>query len=222
MLLRLVEEGFDIDRILYFNLGWEFPQMERHVARVEEFIDQEIETIKPDNPVEYYLLEYKIRASRGPNKGKVHRIGKGWPHPSRRWCTELKMRTLYAQHGRNDVVNSGIAIDESHRAKGIRARETRAWVVFPLIAWGMTEDDCLEYCYKRGFKWEGLYYKFNRVSCYCCPLQPRYNLERLRRQFPALWEHMLELDKQIQDNKGFRRGKTVQEWDEHLSWKYGD
>ncbi len=58
----------------------------------------------------------------------------------------------------------------------------------------MTEADCLQYCYDRGFTWGGLYEKFKRVSCYLCPF---YRLDALKitwKYFPELWQHMMELD----------------------------
>ena len=33
------------------------------------------------------------------------------------------------------------------------------------------KDVCREYCTERGFTWDGLYERFSRVSCFCCPLQ---------------------------------------------------
>lgn len=54
----------------------------------------------------------------------------------------------------------------------------------------MTEKDCLEYCYDRGFDWGGLYNIFHRVSCWCCPLQSLEELRKLRKHFPDLWKQL--------------------------------
>ena len=75
----------------------------------------------------------------------------------------------------------------------------------------MTEQDCLEYCYSKGYDWEGLYTIFRRVSCWCCPLQPLEELRQLRRNFPELWKQLLEW--QSKTWRSFKTDYTVQELD---------
>ncbi|MEE0681943.1 MAG: hypothetical protein ACLVML_01360 [Candidatus Gastranaerophilaceae bacterium] len=58
----------------------------------------------------------------------------------------------------------------------------------------MTEKDCLSYCYKRGFSWGGLYELFDRVSCWCCPLQGLAELRKLYEHFPDLWRQLEKWD----------------------------
>ena len=79
------------------------------------------------------------------------------------------------------------------------------------MEWGWTEADCLKYCYEHGYDWEGLYEMFDRVSCYCCPLQPVGELRKLRKHFPELWNEMLEMDKKTW--REFKMGRTLQEWE---------
>lgn len=94
----------------------------------------------------------------------------------------------------------GIAADELQRV-----REHQ----YPLVKWGMTEKDCLEYCYARGYDWGGLYQLFDRVSCWCCPLQPLKELRILRRHFPELWEQLLSW--QSKTWRAFKADYTVDE-----------
>ena len=58
----------------------------------------------------------------------------------------------------------------------------------------MTEKDCLEYCYAKGFDWGGLYQIFHRVSCWCCPLQALSELRKLYEHFPDLWAQLRRWD----------------------------
>ena len=86
----------------------------------------------------------------------------------------------------------GIAADEEYRLRRkINDRENKR---YPLVDWGMTEADCLQYCYDRGFDWGGLYEKFSRVSCWCCPLQSLPELRVLYHEFPSLWQKLKEMD----------------------------
>ena len=47
---------------------------------------------------------------------------------------------------------------------------------------------------ERGYDWGGLYEKFGRVSCWCCPLQPLNELHALYYDFPDLWKQLREWD----------------------------
>jgi len=50
------------------------------------------------------------------------------------------------------------------------------------------------YCRERGYDWGGLYEKFGRVSCWCCPLQPLNELRILYFDFPDLWKQLRAWD----------------------------
>lgn len=52
----------------------------------------------------------------------------------------------------------------------------------------------MAYCRAKGYDWEGLYNLFNRVSCWCCPLQPLSELRTLRKYFPDLWQQLKQID----------------------------
>lgn len=115
-----------------------------------------------------------------------------------RWCTdELKnlprgkfLRSLHEQY---DVIEYvGLAADEGYRME--RKCNQRKNCQHPLIDWGMTEADCLRYCRERGYNWEGLYDKMDRVSCWCCPLQSLKDLRVLYREFPEQWEQLKRWD----------------------------
>ena len=117
-----------------------------------------------------------------------------------RWCTnrlktqprERFLRELRKKY--NVIEYVGIAADEQYRLK--RKNNQRESCRHPLVEWGMTEADCLQYCYDRGFDWGGLYEKFSRVSCWCCPLQPLSELRILYHEFPDLWEQLKQWDNQ--------------------------
>jgi len=82
----------------------------------------------------------------------------------------------------------GVCHDEPKRIR-------KSNVIYPLVEWGMTEKNCLQYCYDRGFNWDGLYTRFKRIGCYLCPLQSIKDLRTLYLNYPNLWEYMERLDK---------------------------
>lgn len=164
MLLRLLEEKRPVDLILFCDTGLEFPQMYEHLNRLEAYIKRPIIRLKAEHDFEYYFFNYTPKRK---NPALSQYRGMSWPGPRGRWCTGiLKTRVIdaYLKELRKTytlVEYVGIAADETQRIKDKN---------YPLVEWGMTEQDCLSYCYERGFDWGGLYEIFSRVSCWCCPL----------------------------------------------------
>jgi len=207
MLLLLLEKGYPIDEIRAFDGGWEFPQMYEHWAKVEEYTGMKINVVKYKWSFTYMLLEREMY----DKDGKVYRIGMGWPNPFRRWCTGRKLETLYKGKIKGDVWYVGLAFDERHRIANKSSEAKGIIKQYPLIEWEVTERDALDYCLKHGFDWGGLYDHFNRVSCFCCPIQPLNCLRKLRKYYPNLWEQMLIWDSMISDNQGFKMTLTVRD-----------
>lgn len=199
MLLRMVEENYPIDIILYCDTGLEFPEMEEHIRKVEDYIGRKITVIKSEKDFMYWATEHKrvVRSTKIPG-AKPGDIMRGYAYPSvfSRWCTkELKTNVInkYLRDLTKDydlIQYVGIAVDEPKRKRDLN---------YPLIDWNMTEADCLKCCYDRGFDWGGLYKIWGRVSCYCCPLQSPNDLRKLRDNRPELWQKLKEMDREIND-----------------------
>ncbi len=198
MLLMMIERQMPIDRIICVDTTKEFPAMYRHIAKVQSLCPVQIETVKID--FDYWFARHvKIR---GKRKGTA---GYGWPDFRNRWCTALKQESYarvaasepYTPRKRNspaiaaDITEyHGIAADEAHRTSNNAGRNIR----YPLVEWGVTEAQALQYCYDRGLDWEGLYRQFHRVSCWCCPLSRIAELKTLHDQFPELWKQLQQMD----------------------------
>lgn len=147
MLLRLIEEKRPIDYIIFCDTGLEFPQMYEHINKLEKYINRPIIRLKAEHDFEYYFFVYHPKR-KNPELEKYD--GMSWGGPRNRWCTAmLKTRVLaeYFKDLKKDfeiVEYIGIAADEPQRIKN---------ACYPLVEWNMTERNCLEYCYERGFDW---------------------------------------------------------------------
>lgn len=186
MLLRLIADGRQIDEIVYFDFGVEWPEISMNVKKLESATGRRVTRLRPPHPFPFFLLELE----NGKHGG---RRGYGWPNIKMRWCTSIKTRTIDAYllpiRQRCDVVQYiGIAADEPHRVKNDSAKR------YPLVSWGMAERDCLKYAYERGFDFGGLYSRLKRVSCWCCPFTSLENLRALRQLHPRLWERLIVWD----------------------------
>ena len=200
MLLMMLEKGVRVDRIVCVDTTKEFPQMYEHIKKVQAIVEPlEIEIVKID--FDYWFGEH-IK-TRGKRKGEK---GYGFPDFRNRWCTALKreaIKKLQKTIPEESTQFHGIAFDERERALKNAGRDIR----YPLVEWGVTEAQALDYCYSRGLDWGGLYEKFHRVSCWCCPLSRIGELRVLYNEFPALWDQLEEMDKK--SFREFRSDYTV-------------
>jgi len=199
MLLMMLEKGIPIDRVICVDTTKEFPQMYAHIKKVQAMIEPlKIEIVKID--FDYWFGEH-IK-TRGKRKGEK---GYGFPDFRNRWCTSLKREAVKKiQNIQNSISKEaiqfhGIAFDEKERLLNNKGRN----IQYPLVEWGITEKQALEYCYSKGLDWGGLYEKFHRVSCWCCPLSRIGELRILYNDFPELWNELQEMDK-----KSFRRFRS--------------
>lgn len=188
MLLLMIEKNIKIDEIIFLDTGMEFPAMYQHIKQVERFIDRSITILRAEKSFEYMMLEYEKQ--RGKNKGQK---GYSWPDFRNRWCTSYLKKQVIKKYlkkykGYEIVEFHGIAVDEVKRLEKNNEKNVR----YPLAEWNITEKEALEYCYNKGFNWDGLYNNFNRVSCWCCPLKNLKELKTLYLKYPVLWDKLKE------------------------------
>jgi 3'-phosphoadenosine 5'-phosphosulfate sulfotransferase (PAPS reductase)/FAD synthetase len=212
LLLKMLEMNESIHSVVFFDTGWEFPEMIEHIDKIEKYTGLDVVRLKYMHTFDYMLLEHYIPQS---GKSKKPRKGYGWPSAMRRWCTGRKVQTIekYYRKQHNFISCIGFAADEAKRVPVISKKK---WPErYPLIEWDVSEKEALQYCYNHGFDWGGLYELFGRVSCYCCPLQRICELRNLRKYRPELWSRMLIMGKN--QNRGFKGWKTVQDFENRFA-----
>ena len=212
MLHLLLEQGRIPDKIQFFDTGWEFPDIYAHIKLVEQKTGLQVDIKRPPKPLLYYMLFKPIKSGG---------TGYGWPRVQNRWCTGLKKAAMNRGIPKDAITAIGIAADEAGRAAKARMQKNK---IFPLIEAGMTEADCLKYCYSLGYTWDGLYEQSTRVSCYCCPLQRIGTLQSLREHHPDLWNKMLQWDTICENRANFKgfKDKSVKgknEWWSLAQWE---
>lgn len=190
--------------------------MLRHVERVRQVVEAagiKFTALHAEHDFEYYLVEHPPK--RKETSAFFGRPGLGWPGVFSRWCTKaLKQKSLddYFRNIKERYTvlrHIGIAADEDYRME--RGTNQNLDHRYPLREWGWAEADALQYCRAKGYDWEGLYDIFNRVSCWCCPLQSHAELRKLRKHFPDLWTRLLDLD--ARQCKPFNHGYSVADFD---------
>jgi len=219
MVLMMLENNETIHSIVFFNTGWEFPQMLDNINKFEKYVGMKIVRLKPKHDFTLSLFDRQIIPRK---KGNAVRYGNGWPSPMRRWCTREKIDGIdkYIKTTPNPLVCIGMAYDESLRLHSAESKRKKYQIRYPLVEYQVTEHEALEYCYQKGFDWDGLYTKFKRVSCFCCPMQGLRELRNLRKYYPELWNQMLEWDaRKPERNRGFRGYKTVHDLEKRFEYE---
>ena len=201
MLLKLLELKYPIDEVVFVDTGMEFQAIYDIEARVKELLKQtniRYTRLGLPKPFEYYMFEHVKKSGD---------IGYSWCGGVHRWGTTLKLQVLN-KHCKNAIQLVGIALDEPHRIKD------EPNIIYPLVDLKMTEKDCLEYCYSKGFCWEEngvkLYDILDRVSCWCCANKNLKELENYQKYLPKYWNKILEL--QSKADRPMKKSKRYQEW----------
>lgn len=219
MLLNLIDKKWPLDIVVFYNTGMEFDCIYAIRDKVcELLLEHGISFVElhPPEPFMYSMLERKIKYKR---QDGFH-YGYGWCGGPCRWGTKFKINAIqkFKKSLCDTVVDYvGIAADEPSRFT--KARQEGK--VLPLVEWGMTEADCLEYCHKYGFYWiervanagviyMDIYDLLDRVSCWCCCNKNLKELRHIYNHLPQYWEMLKILQKEIdRPFKGYYKGQPV-------------
>ena len=193
MLIRMLELGMTVDKIVFADTKYEFETLYRYIEKVNDYIkkfgDYEIEILRTDLEFEDVMFG---KITRGPRKEEV----RGFPLVAFGcyWSRDAKVKELEkACKGHTRYI--GIAIDEKNRmVKNYKEKGYR----YPLIEWGWTEQDCLDYLKEKDLH-NPLYDEFDRLGCYWCPKQSTNSLRTVYNNYPDHWEQMMEWDRKIKE-----------------------
>jgi 3'-phosphoadenosine 5'-phosphosulfate sulfotransferase (PAPS reductase)/FAD synthetase len=192
LLLMMLERGIPVDRIIFADVGpgAEFSEMYGYLRRLERYTGRKVTTIGSGRYTAISLFYGNF--TRGKRVGTM----RGFPPTIGPGCSfrrELKVIPLSKASGRGNNVFIGIAADEAHRCNSLEYAKGDNQYFFPLVDWGVTEQDCLNYLKSKGL-YNSLYDYFRRMGCYWCPKQSIASLRSLWRYFPYYWEHLRQLE----------------------------
>ena len=216
MVLRMIETGERIDEVVCCDTYKEFPAMYRHIDKVKKVIEDagiKFTELRSEQSFDYFMFEKQTKGKYADKKGY------SWPTAKMRWCTGYMKRDVIRKYFKeirkkyNVIQYIGIAADEGYRLE--RKNNQQEAHRHPLVDWGWSEKECLEYCYAKGYDWEGLYEIFSRVSCWCCPLKSLEEQRKLKKYYPELWEELKEMDKKAFNQ--FRRDYSVDDLEKRFT-----
>lgn len=211
----LIELGYKLDEVVFFNNGMEFKAIYNIMEKLKQkCLEHNIKYVelKPKCPFLYQMFDKPVKA----RNGTCH-CGYSWCGGQCRWGTTEKLQAIdkYCEE-QKAMCYVGIASDEPKRL----AKERKYYKLFPLADWHMTEKDCLNYCYSKGYNWIektnsifnvpeyiDLYKILKRVSCWCCRNKNLVELKNYYIYFTnSYWLGLKEF--QLKTDRPFYKGKT--------------
>lgn len=222
MLLGLLELGIQIDKIIFADTLFEFPELYIYLDRIEKHIGRKIIRLTPEKGL--FEKWYYGKVTRGKSEGVV----RGYPltlFPCW-WTREAKVLPLQRAYKDADKVFIGIAYDEKHRMSTVDDN-----LFYPLVDWKWTEQDCINYLNEKDL-FNPLYVNFNRLGCWLCPKQGENSLFVLWKLYPELWKKFEWWDRENYKIKGqyifgialkeirerFEAGHEPQKMPKYLCW----
>ena len=223
MLLMLIEKQYPLDEVVFYDTGKEFQTIYNLRDRMKPLLkDKGIKftELLPPKPFDYMMFDHKTKS------GKT---GYGWCGGRCRWGTTYKISALDKVGDKSDIRYIGVAIDEPNRyimkidhyndKVSFVDKRGNPFKRYPLAEWNMTEKDCLEYCYSKGYSWDEngveLYSILDRVSCWCCRNKNLKELKKMYQYLPEYWEKLKDIQRKLPDPmKG--EGKSVFELEERF------
>jgi 3'-phosphoadenosine 5'-phosphosulfate sulfotransferase (PAPS reductase)/FAD synthetase len=210
MLLRMLELKLPIDKIVFADSYFEFPELYEYIKKIENHINIKIEIIYPRKNFEEWFYG---KSTRGKSEGQV----RGFPlrkFPCY-WSREVKIEPLQRIAKKGDKLFIGIAYDELER----RSKKYKN-LYYPLVDWKWTEQDCIDYLNKKGL-FNPLYVNFDRLGCYFCPKQNEKSLYVLWKNYPELWEKTKYWEKEnLKIGRGLIFDKSIKEYEDLFKDNY--
>lgn len=212
MLLKIIELHYPLDEVVFYDTGMEFQAIYNIRDKVKVMLDDlgiKYTELKPEYDFEWKMFDKPVNGK----KNGFH-YGYSWCGGRCRWGTTDKLKSI-ENHCKGCVEYVGIAVDETNRL----VKERNENKIFPLAELNMTEKDCIEYCYSKGFYWNEngveLYGILDRVSCWCCCNKNLKELKNIYLHLPIYWEKLKELQSKTgRPMKG--EGKSVFDLEERF------
>lgn len=193
MLLLILDTRKPLDEVVFFDTGMEFQAIYDIRDRVALLLAENGIQFTELHPYRPFLYDMLYREKNKRDGSVVH--GNGWCGGACRWGTYIK-QSIINKHTKGCHIYVGLAADETNRLLALEPNKSS-----PIAEVGMTESDCLQYCYDRGFFWEEngirLYDVLDRVSCWCCKNKNLKELRNIYWSMPEYWNRLCSLQKSI-------------------------
>lgn len=204
MLLILLEKGYPVDSVDFMDSGYEYPEVYEYINKIDSFIGE-----KYGKTVNHLHLkpewEFKKWFYSNFTTGAYAGVMRGFPRVRGRcYLSRQKGRTL-DRYDRTSFRYVGIGWNEKQR------ETTNPRLLYPLIEWEVTEDECVEYLKEKDLL-PGHKKYYSRNGCFWCPKQSMPSARSLFIRHPDLWEQIKVWEEESPVGWNLP-GKTTAEWE---------
>jgi 3'-phosphoadenosine 5'-phosphosulfate sulfotransferase (PAPS reductase)/FAD synthetase len=169
---------------VYTDPGSEHRDNARFLADLEEWFDRPIERLRSEKYADTWQVWTERRYLVG-DRGAL--------------CTvELKKRLRQQFERPDDVQVFGYTSEEAARIARFRAANPDVLLATPLMDRGLTKDDCLALVERAGLQLPAMYrLGYRNANCVGCPHGGMGYWNKIRRDFPAVFDRMAALEREI-------------------------
>lgn len=227
-LILAAKQGIPIDRVMYvevkFNneISGEHPIMAEWIPfaekRLKELFGITVEHTSKGTYLEHFFHK-KI-------KGKFEGYNNGFPFVIHAWCNSLKRDAIrvYMQQFKGQTITQfiGMAYDELPRWNRMLAKETKTMKYRSLLVeQKLTEQDAMGICRRYDllspmYDFDGIF----RGGCWFCPKQCLADLYSLWKNYPDLYQKLIDLEPYSLLNKFKPNGVTLESLAERFAEGY--
>lgn len=194
--LSLAKYGHDRIVITYCNPGSEHPDNKRFLDECAEWFNHPIKVLKSDKYSDTWAVW----------KGERYIAGvQGAP------CTGLLKRApTYDFQQPGDVLVFGYTIEEKKRAESFRRQNFEQAFETPLIEAGLSKTDCLAIIERAGIELPQMYkLGYRNNNCIGCPKGGMGYWNKIRRDFPEVFDRMAALQRELGPGSGFLKDHSA-------------
>jgi hypothetical protein len=170
--------------IVYTDPGSEHEDNKRFIGDCEEWFGHEV---------------IRLRSDRYKDTWQVWEERRFLVSPAGALCTaELKKRVRFRFERPDDIQVFGYTAEEQHRADRFRRQNLEVTLRTPLIERGLTKSDCLAMVERAGITLPAMYLLgYQNNNCVGCPKGGRGYWNKIRRDFPHVFERMAKLERTL-------------------------
>lgn len=190
--LTLAKYGHERVAVTYSNPGSEHPDNKRFLEDCQRWFDHPVTILRSDKYRDTWDVWGGERFIAGIN---------GAP------CTGLLKRApTYAFQQTGDILVFGYTAEEVSRAESFRRQNFEQTLETPLIDAALTKGDCLAIIERAGIELPAMYrLGYNNNNCIGCPKGGMGYWNKIRRDFPDVFERMAALQRELGSGSGFLR-----------------
>lgn len=181
--------------ISYCDPGSEHPDNRRFLADCERWFGKSVTILKSEK----YSDTWAVWRDR-----RFITSAKGAP------CTgELKREPWYAMERPTDILVLGYTVEEQDRADSLRKQNFERIVETPLIEARLTKADCLAMIQRAGIELPMMYrLGYHNNNCIGCPKGGMGYWNKIRKDFPEVYERMAALQRTLGPGASFLRDRA--------------